>query len=61
VFGDLYRRGEQVEAVLLDGDPARPARLICADTQRSLPAAAWSVIGLQFIQLNGDRPAVSCK
>lgn len=44
IVADLYRSGDQIEAVVLDYDPATPATITSGDIRVTLPAAALTVV-----------------
>jgi glycosyl hydrolase family 38 len=48
LVADLYRRGDQVEALVLDDDPATPATLLVGDERIALPGAALTLTPVEL-------------
>jgi hypothetical protein len=48
IVADLYRRDNQIEAVILDLDPSTPASITSAGKQRTLPSAALTTITVEL-------------
>ncbi|MFL5803449.1 MAG: glycoside hydrolase family 38 C-terminal domain-containing protein [Roseiflexaceae bacterium] len=47
IVADLYRSGDQVEAVVLDADPGTPVTISSGGQQRTLPPASFTVIPVE--------------
>ncbi len=48
LVADLYRRGDHVEAIVLDYDPATPATLTIGDKQTVLDGAALTLVSIEL-------------
>jgi hypothetical protein len=48
IVADLYRSGDQIEAVVLDADPGTPATISSGGQQRTLPPAALTIIPVEL-------------